>query len=99
MHVAAAGCFVDGGAEGVVCGFAVDEDAGLIGVAEVAERPFEEVLDVAEVLGSVEGDEVAAFVLVEETFVLCLCFLEVLVPLGREELEHSGSDTTLVLLF
>ena len=41
----------------------------------------------------------AALVLVEKALVLCLCFLEVLVPLCWEELKNRGVDTPWVLLF
>lgn len=98
MHVAASGRLINCGAEGVIGCFAVDQDARLVCVPEDTESPLQEVLDIANILRAINGHQMAALMLIEESLMLRLSFLEVLVPLGREEVHDGAGDAPRVLL-
>ena len=99
MNVAAAGRVVDCLSVRITSSFTIYQDAGFICVTEVPEGPLHEIIDVADVLGAVEDYQMAALVLVEETFQLCLRFLQVLVPLCWEEFQNSILHSTRELFF
>lgn len=84
---------------GIVGELSIDHVATLVGVSEVLECPLEEGIDSADVLSHVQNYKWRPLVMIESSLEVVLYSLDVLVPLGLEELQHCGLDVAVSLEF